>query len=80
MKTPISPKVTAAALAAAFATLVMWGIDASVAGDIPGGVEAAITTIFTFGISWLVPDRLREEGQAARLTSPQHPSPDEKGN
>lgn len=64
-KTPISPKVTAAGLAAAFATLVMWGIDSASAGDIPSGVEAAITTIFTFGVAYFVPDRLREVGQEA---------------
>lgn len=57
MKT-VSPKVTAAAGAAAVGTIVVWL--ASLAGlDVPAGVETALVTLLTFAAGWLVRDPAR---------------------
>ncbi len=48
-------KVTSGALAGAAAIILIWGV--SLAGtEVPGAVGAAITTVLTFGTSYMVRD------------------------
>ena len=66
METP-STKVTAAAAAAAVATLLIW-IAQSVGwvDAVPAGIEAAVTTILTLLAGYFVPERNpSSSGQAA---------------
>jgi|TARA_R110000868_G_scaffold127341_3_gene334864 hypothetical protein len=54
----ISPKVTAAALAAALVTIIVWG--ASLAGvEIPTVVQGAIITILVAAAGYFVTDPAR---------------------
>ncbi len=54
----ISPKVTAAALAAALVTIIVWG--ASLAGvEIPTVVQGAIITILVAAAGYVVRDPVR---------------------
>jgi hypothetical protein len=54
----ISPKVTAAALAAALVTIIVWG--ASLAGvEIPTVVQGAIITILVAAAGYVVRDPAR---------------------
>ena len=54
----ISPKVTAAALAAAIVTIIVWG--ASLAGiEIPTVVQGAIITILVAAAGYVVRDPAR---------------------
>jgi hypothetical protein len=54
----ISPKVTAAALAAAIVTIIVWG--ASLAGvEIPTVVQGAIITILVAAAGYFVTDPAR---------------------
>ena len=54
----ISPKVTAAALAAALVTIIVWG--ASIAGvEIPTVVQGAIITILVAAAGYVVRDPAR---------------------
>jgi hypothetical protein len=54
----ISPKVTAAALAAALVTIIVWG--ASLAGvEIPTVVQGAIITIIVAAAGYVVRDPAR---------------------
>jgi hypothetical protein len=54
----ISPKVTAAALAAALVTIIVWG--ASLAGvEIPTVVQGAIITIIVSAAGYVVRDPAR---------------------
>jgi hypothetical protein len=54
----ISPKVTAAALAAAIVTIIVWG--ASLAGvEIPTVVQGAIITIIVAAAGYVVRDPAR---------------------
>lgn len=63
--TSISPKVTAAAGAAAVTTIGVWLIEATASIDIPSPVEVAITTVLVFALGWLVRDPAREGEHAA---------------
>ena len=54
--TDISPKVTAAAVAAAVATILVWGIETLTGIDIPTLVEGAGTVLLTFGAGYLIRD------------------------
>jgi len=54
----ISPKVTAAALASAVATIAVWAL--SLLGvDVPEGVSAALVALLTFGAGYVVTDPAR---------------------
>lgn len=55
----ISPKVTAASIAAAVTTLLVWGLQSATSIEVPAGVEAALVTLFTFGAGYLTTDRAR---------------------
>ena len=56
--TTISPKVTAAALASAVATILVWAL--ALAGvDVPAPVSSAIVAVLTFAAGWIVRDPLR---------------------
>jgi hypothetical protein len=52
----ISPKVTAAALAAAVTTIAVWVIEYTTGIDIPSLVEGAVTTVLVFAGGYLVRD------------------------
>lgn len=60
-RTPISPKVTAAAVAAAVATIIVWVLGAFAGVDVPGVVEGALVVLLTFGAGYLKRDPLRED-------------------
>jgi hypothetical protein len=63
MDNPISPKVSAAALAAAVATIIVWLV--SMTGlAVPVPVEGAFVVLLTFGAGYLVEDPLRTPSQA----------------
>lgn len=54
----ISPKVTAATLAAAIVTILVWG--ANVAGvEVPSEVQGAVTTILVAVAGYFAPDPTR---------------------
>lgn len=48
-------KVTAGALAGALSVLLVW-ILGLLGVSVPGEAAAAFTTIFTFAVSWIVPE------------------------
>lgn len=55
----ISPKVTAASLASAVATILVWAL--SLLGvDVPAAVASAVVALLTFGAGYLVTDPLRQ--------------------
>lgn len=49
------PKVAAGAFAGAVTTLLVWGLKQFSGVDLPGEVAASLTTIISFGVSWLTP-------------------------
>jgi hypothetical protein len=55
--TDVSPKVTAAAAAAALVTIAVWALEASTGIDVPTLVEGAAVVLITFGAGWAIPDR-----------------------
>lgn len=54
----ISPKVTAATIAAAVVTILVW-IAATAGVDVPVAVQGALTTIAVAALGYLVPDPAR---------------------
>ena len=57
MNTP-SSKVTAAAVAAAAATILLWIAQTTgLVTDVPAGIEAAFTTLLTLVAGYVVPER-----------------------
>ncbi len=48
-------KVTVGLVAGAVTTIVVWVVDTTTGVKIPGGVSAAITTVLTFAVSYVVP-------------------------
>lgn len=64
MKNPISPKVTAGALAAAAVTILAWLL-ASLGVEMPAEVQGALTTVLVAVVAYLVPDQLRNALLAA---------------
>lgn len=55
--TDISPKVTAATVAAAVTTIAVWAVEASTGIDIPSLVEGAVTTVLVFAGGYLIRDQ-----------------------
>ena len=55
MKKPINKKVAAGGFAGGMSLLVVWGLG-SLGVDVPPEVAAALTTVITFAVSYLVPD------------------------
>lgn len=55
--TDISPKVTAATLAAAVTTIGVYVFESTTGIDLPSLVEGAITTILVFGGGYVIRDR-----------------------
>lgn len=55
-----SQKVAAGALAGALTTIAIWAIKTFAHQDIPGEVAAAITTVLTFIVSYIVPPAERD--------------------
>lgn len=53
-------KVTAGILAGAITTIGIWALKSFAKVDIPGEVSAAITTVLTFLVSYLVPPADRD--------------------
>lgn len=54
--TDISPKVTAATVAAAVTTIAVWGIESTFGVDIPSLVEGAMTTVLVFASGYIIRD------------------------
>jgi hypothetical protein len=50
-----STKVAAGAIAGAVTTIIIWVLKSYAHIDIPGDVGAAITTVLTFIVSYIVP-------------------------
>lgn len=73
METPISPKVTIAALAAAIVTIIVFGIDSVWHVDVPVLVQGAFTLVVVAVSSWLKKDPIRTAGQAAISAQPNTP-------
>lgn len=61
--TPV-PKVVAAALGAAAATLAVWLISAAANSEPPVGVEGALATLFAFAAGYMTPPAGIEDGSA----------------
>ena len=55
-----SQKVTAGALAGALTTIAIYVVKAAGGPEIPGEIGAAITTVLTFIVSYLVPPAARD--------------------
>lgn len=55
----ISPKVTAATLASAVATILVWALGL-LGVDVPAPVSTALVALLTFGAGYLVTDPLRQ--------------------
>ena len=53
METP-NTKVTAAALAGAVVTIVIWILEATMSTEIPAAVAAAIVVVVSFGLGYFV--------------------------
>ena len=65
---PVSPKVTAAALAAALTTIVFFvlallDVFDDVASESVAAVQGAITTVLAFGLAYAIKDENREQGK-----------------
>ena len=54
----VSPKVTAAALASAVATILVWALGL-LGVDVPAAVASAIVAVLTFAAGYLVTDPAR---------------------
>ena len=61
---PVSPKVTAGAVAAAVATVVVWALRVLAGVDVPDVVEGAFVVVLTFAAGYLKSDP--ERGYEAR--------------
>jgi hypothetical protein len=70
METPLSPKVTTAALAGAVVVILVWILDAAMNIEMPAAVQGALTVIIVAGAAWFRRDPLRDAGQAAVEASP----------
>lgn len=66
METPLSPKVTSAALAGAVVVIVVWILDAALNIQMPVAVQSALTVVIVAGAAWVRRDPLRDAGQAAQ--------------
>lgn len=65
---PVSPKVTAAALAAALTTIVffvlaLFNVFDDVAAESVAALQGAVTTVLAFCLGYLIKDENREEGR-----------------
>lgn len=58
--TAVSPKVTAAALGAALAAILVWAVEAGAHIDVPQAPEAGIVVLLTFAAGYLVRDPHRD--------------------
>jgi len=54
-------KVTAGVIAGAVTTIVVWVVKTYWGTQIPGEVGSAITTVFAFAVSYLVPPAERDQ-------------------
>lgn len=54
-------KVYASTLGAAFATLLIYGIEKLTGGTLPGNVQGALITITVFGAGYLTPPALHDQ-------------------
>lgn len=70
MSNPISPKVTASTMAAAVATLIVWGLNSGAGIDVPTGVEGAFVVLLTFAVGYVVRDPQRENVPQAGTQAP----------
>ena len=62
MKATVNSKVGAGAVAGAFSVILVWILNFFMSKDaLPADVVAAITTVFAFAVSWLVPETLPEK-------------------
>ena len=65
----VSPKVTASTVAAAVATLIVWGLTDGLGIAVPSGVEGAFVVLLTFAAGYVVRDPQREHGPQTEIRS-----------
>ena len=53
-------KVSAGVVAGALVICVLYGVKEIWGLEVPGAVGSAITTLFTFVVSWAIPDKYEE--------------------